>query len=185
MPTGWYVLHTYSGYENKIEKTIRKMVDTGDLDKEVLRDVKVPSEEVVEVKDGKKRTRINKFLPGYILLEMNLPEVNWKEPCSKIKNIQGVTGFVGTPADRKPQPLREEEARSVLQKAGEIKGERPIRTRQVFEPGQQVKIIEGPFESFTGFIEEVNPEKNKLKVMVGIFGRNTPVEVDLLQVERI
>ncbi|MDR0568374.1 MAG: transcription termination/antitermination protein NusG [Spirochaetaceae bacterium] len=185
MATGWYVLHTYSGYENKIEKTIRKMVDTGDLDKEVIRDVKVPSEEVIEVKDGKKRTRINKFLPGYILLEMNLPEVNWKEPCSKIKNIQGVTGFVGTPADRRPHPLREEEARSVLQKSGEIKGERPIRTRQIFETGQQVKIIEGPFESFTGFIEEVNQEKNKLKVMVGIFGRNTPVEVDLLQVERI
>jgi transcriptional antiterminator NusG len=185
MATGWYVLHTYSGYENKIEKTIRMMIGNGDLDKEVVRDVKVPQEEVVEVKDGKKRTMSKKFLPGYILIEMDLPDLGWKESCTKIKRIQGVTGFVGTPADRKPQPLSGDEARAILQKTGELKGERVIKTRQSFNAGEQVKIIEGPFESFTGVIEEVNTEKNKLKVMVGIFGRNTPVEVDLLQVEKI
>ncbi|MDR2633348.1 MAG: transcription termination/antitermination protein NusG [Treponema sp.] len=185
MATGWYVLHTYAGYENKIEKTIRMMIESGDLDREQVRDVKVPSEEVVEVKDGKKRTMTKKFLPGYILVEMDLPDLNWKEVCSKIKKIQGVTSFVGTPAARKPQPLPGEEARSILQKSGEIKGERPVRTRQSFAPGEQVKIIEGPFESFTGIIEEVNHEKNKLKVMVGIFGRNTPLDVDLLQVEKV
>jgi transcriptional antiterminator NusG len=187
MATGWYVLHTYSGYENKIEKTIRMLIGHGELDKEIVRDVKVPSEEVVEVKDGKKRTQTRKFLPGYILVEMDLPdaEMGWKAPCSKIKKIQGVTGFVGTPADRKPQPLSGDEARAILQKSGEMKGERPVRTRQSFSPGEQVKIIDGPFESFTGTIEEVNQEKNKLKVMVGIFGRNTPVEVDLLQVEKV
>ena len=187
MATGWYVLHTYSGYENKIEKTIRFMSDNGELDKNVVRDVKVPCEEVVEVRDGKKRTQTRKFLPGYILVEMDLPdaEMGWKQPCSKIKKIQGVTGFVGTPADRKPQPLSADEARAILQKSGEIKGERAVRTRQSFTSGEQVKIIDGPFESFTGTIEEVNQEKNKLKVMVGIFGRNTPVEVDLLQVEKI
>ena len=187
MATGWYVLHIFSGYENKIEKTIRMMTESGELDKEVVRDVKVPSEEVVEVKDGKKRTLIKKFLPGYILVEMDLPDTDmgWKVPCSKIKKINGVTGFVGTPADRKPQPLSGDEVRSILQKSGEIKGERAVRTRQAFSPGEQVKIIDGPFESFTGTIEEVNHEKNKLKVMVGIFGRNTPVEVDLLQVEKL
>ncbi|GHV62622.1 transcription termination/antitermination protein NusG [Spirochaetia bacterium] len=187
MATGWYVLHVYSGYENKIEKTIRMMTDVGELDKEVVRDVKVPSEEVVEVKDGKKRTQTRKFLPGYILVEMDLPEgvVEWKAPCSKIKKIQGVTGFVGTPADKRPQPLTGDEARAILQKSGEIKGERPVRSRQSFSAGEQVKIIDGPFESFTGTVEEVNQEKNKLKVMVGIFGRNTPVEVDLLQVEKM
>jgi transcriptional antiterminator NusG len=185
MASGWYVLHTYSGYENKIEKTIRMMMGTGDLDKEVVRDVKVPSEEVVEVKDGKKRTQTRKFLPGYILVEMDLPDLTWKVTCSAIKRIQGVTGFVGTPADRKPQPLTGDEARSILQKSGEIKGERPVRARQSFVAGEQVKIVDGPFESFTGTIEEVNQDKNKLKVMVGIFGRNTPVEVDLLQVEKI
>jgi transcriptional antiterminator NusG len=185
MATGWYVLHTYSGYENKIEKTIRMMLQSGELNKEYIRDVKVPSEEVVEVRDGKKRTMTKKFLPGYILVEMDLPDLSWKIPCSKIRKIQGVTGFVGTPADKKPQPLTGDEARGILQKSGEIKGERPVRSRQSFNPGEQVKIIDGPFESFTGTIEEVNQEKNKLKVMVGIFGRNTPVEVDLLQVEKI
>jgi len=187
MATGWYVLHTYSGYENKIEKTIRMMTGNGELDKNVVRDVKVPSEEVVEVKDGKKRTQTRKFLPGYILVEMDLPdaEMGWKAPCSKIKKIQGVTGFVGTPSDRKPQPLTGDEARAILQKSGEIKGERTVRTRQTFVAGEQVKIIDGPFESFVGTIEEVNQEKNKLKVMVGIFGRNAPVEVDLLQVEKV
>jgi transcriptional antiterminator NusG len=187
MATGWYVLHIYSGYENKIEKTIRMMLDSGELDKEIVRDVKIPCEEIVEVKDGKKRTLTKKFLPGYILVEMDLPDADmgWKVPCSKIKNIQGVTGFVGTQAGRKPQPLSGDEARSILQKSGEIKGERQVRTRQNFAPGEQVKIIEGPFETFTGVIDEVYPDKNKLKVMVGIFGRNTPVEVDLLQVEKI
>jgi len=187
MATGWYVLHTYSGYENKIEKTIRMMTGSGELDKDIVRDVKVPSEEVVEIRDGKKRTQTKKFLPGYILVEMDLPneEQQWKLTCSKIKRIQGVTGFVGTQANKKPNPLSGDEARSILQKAGEIKGERPVRTRQAFAPGEQVKIIDGPFESFTGTIEDVNLEKNKLKVMVGIFGRNAPVEVDLLQVEKL
>jgi transcriptional antiterminator NusG len=187
MATGWYVLHTYSGYENRIEKTIRMMLENGELDKEVVRDIKVPSEEVVEVRDGKKRTQVRKFLPGYILVEMDLPDTDmgWKVPCSKIKKIQGVTGFVGTPADRKPQPLSGDEARSILQKSGEIKGERPARSRQAFSAGEQVKIIDGPFESFTGTIEEVNQEKNKIKVMVGIFGRNVPVEVDFMQVEKV
>jgi transcriptional antiterminator NusG len=187
MATGWYVLHTYSGYENKIEKTIRMMTNLGELDKEVVRDVKVPSEEVIEVRDGKKRTQTRKFLPGYILLEMDLPneEQQWKLTCSKIKKIQGVTGFVGTPANKKPNPLSGDEARGILQKAGGMKGERPVRPRQSFASGEQVKIIGGPFESFTGTIEDVNQEKNKLRVMVGIFGRNTPVEVDLLQVEKL
>jgi transcriptional antiterminator NusG len=185
MATGWYVLHTYSGYENKIEKTIRMMTENGELDKEIVRNVKVPSEEVVEVRDGKKRTQTRKFLPGYVLVEMDLPDLEWKTVCSRIKRIQGVTGFVGTPADRKPQPLSGDEARSILQKSGEIKGERPVRTHQSFYSGEQVKIVDGPFESFTGTIEEVNQEKNKLKVMVGIFGRNVPVEVDILQVEKL
>jgi len=186
MAAGWYVLHTYSGYENKIEKIIRLMLDSGDLDKEIVKDIKVPQEEVVDVKDGKKRTQKRKFFPGYVLVELDLPDgLNWKETCSKIKKIQGVTGFVGTPADKRPQPLSGDDARGILQKSGEIKGERPVRARQIFSSGEQVKIVDGPFESFTGTIEEVNQEKNKLKVMVQIFGRSTPVEVDLLQVEKM
>ena len=184
MAAGWYVLHTYSGYENKIEKIIRLMINSGDLQKDIVKDIKVPQEEVVEVRDGKKRTQTRKFFPGYVLVEMDLPELEWKETCSRIKKIQGVTGFVGTPADKRPQPLSGDEARGILQRSGEIKGEKPVRSRQTFNAGEQVKIIDGPFESFTGTIEEVNQEKNKLKVMVQIFGRSTPVEVDLLQVEK-
>jgi transcriptional antiterminator NusG len=185
MAAGWYVLHTYSGYENKIEKIIRLMIKAGELSQEIIKDIKIPQEKVEEIKDGKKRSIVKKFFPGYVMIEMDLPDTNWKETCSKIKKIQGVSGFVGAPSDRRPQPLSGDEARSILQKSGEIKGEKPARARQSFNPGEQVKIVDGPFESFTGSIEEVNQEKNKLKVMVQIFGRSVPVEVSLLQVEKV
>lgn len=185
MAKGWYILHTYSGYENKIEKTIRSLITHGDISSEIVFDIKVPVEEVVEVKDGKKRTVTKKFLPGYILIEMDLPDLGWKATCSAIRKVQGVTGFVGTPGGVRPQPISSEEARAILQKAGEIKGEKSPRMKQSFAIGESVKIIDGPFDSFTGTIEEVNLERNKLKVMVGIFGRATPVEVDLLQVEKV
>jgi transcription termination/antitermination protein NusG len=185
MAAGWYVLHTYSGYENKIEKIIRLMIKAGELSQEIIKDIKIPQEKVEEIKDGKKRSIVKKFFPGYVMIEMDLPDTNWKETCSKIKKIQGVSGFVGTPSDRRPQPLSGDEARGILQKSGEIKGEKPVRARQTFNPGEQVKIVDGPFESFTGSIEEVNQDKNKLKVMVQIFGRSVPVEVSLLQVEKV
>ncbi|HUW42003.1 MAG TPA: transcription termination/antitermination protein NusG [Rectinemataceae bacterium] len=185
MSKAWYVLHVYSGYENKIERTIRMMLENNDLSKDIVTDIKVPSEDVVDVKDGKKRSSSRKILPGYILVEMDLPDDGWKATCSGIRKVTGVTGFVGATQHHKPQPITAEEARGVLQRAGEIKGERPTRTRQTFTPGEQVKIIDGPFESFTGAIEEVIAEKSKLKVMVGIFGRATPVEVDMLQVEKV
>jgi transcriptional antiterminator NusG len=185
MAKAWYVLHVYSGYENKIERTIRMLLDNGELSKDIVTDIKVPSEDVVDVKDGKKRSSSRKILPGYILVEMDLPEDSWKATCSGIRKVTGVTGFVGATQHHKPQPITAEEARGVLQRAGEIKGDRPARTRQTFTPGEQVKIIDGPFESFTGAIEEVIADKSKLKVMVGIFGRSTPVEVDMLQVEKM
>jgi transcriptional antiterminator NusG len=185
MAAGWYVLHVYSGYEHRIEKMIRLMLESGELNKGIVLDIKTPTEDITEVRDGKKRTVTKKFYPGYMLIEMDLPDDNWKATNSVIRALQGVTGFVCTPADRKPQPLSGDEARNILQKAGEIKGERPSRTRQTFMAGEQVKITDGPFESFTGVIEEVNTEKNRLKVMVGIFGRNTPVDVDLMQVEKV
>lgn len=184
MAKGWYVLHTYSGYENKIEKTLRKMIQEQNLG-EYIFDVKVPSEQVVEVKDGKKKVSTKKFLPGYILLEMDLPDQGWKPICSAIRRIPGVTGFVGSSPNLKPQPISQEEARMIFQKTGEIKGEKVLKPKQTFSVGESVRIIDGPFDSFTGTIEEVNLEKGKLRVMVGIFGRATPVEVDFLQVEKI
>jgi transcriptional antiterminator NusG len=185
MAAGWYVLHVYSGYEKRIEKTIRNLLSSGDLDKEIVRDVKIPTEEVSEVHDGKKRTTSRMFFPGYLLIELDFPEDDWKATCQGIRRIEGVTGFVGTPANKKPQPLSGDEARGILQKAGELKGEKPARARLSYAPGEQVKITAGPFESFTGAIEDVNLEKSKLRVSVGIFGRNTPVEVDMNQVERV
>lgn len=185
MAKSWYVLHVYSGYEAKIEKTLRVYLANGEIDPAVLTDIKIPSEEVVDVKDGKRRTSSRKMLPGYLLVEMDLPEANWKAACSVIKKINGVTGFVGATAHNKPAPISAEEARQILQRAGDIKGEKPVKSRQNFSVGEQVKIIEGPFETFTGTIEEVMHEKSKLRVMVGIFGRATPVEVDMLQVEKV
>jgi len=185
MAKGWYVLHTYSGYENKIEKKIRLLMEDDSLEGAVF-DIKVPSEEVTEVKDGKKRVVNRKFLPGYVLLEMDLPNLGWKNVVTKIKRIDGVTGFVGAAGNNiKPQPISQDEARSILMKTGEIKADKGYRSTQSFVEGEQIRVVDGPFESFTGSIEEVNLEKGKLKVTVGIFGRSTPVEVDFSQVEKI
>ncbi len=184
MSKQWYVLHTYSGYENKIEKTIRRLMEDGELESAVL-DVKVPSEQVVEVREGKKKVSMKKFLPGYILLEMDLPDLGWKQVCAKIRRINGVTGFVGSGSGNKPQPISAEEARAILQKTGEIKGDKGMKPKESYSVGEAVRIIEGPFESFTGTVEDVNLEKGKMRVTVGIFGRSTPVEVDFLQVEKV
>lgn len=184
MAKGWYVVHTYSGYENKVEKHIRKLMENGLFD-ETVTDIKVPAEEVVEVKDGKKKVSSKKFLPGYILLEMDLPDRGWKQVCSQVRKVPGVTGFVGSMRGTKPQPISAEEARSILQKAGDIRTEKMGKPKQTFEMEETVRIIDGPFDTFTGTIEEINIEKGKLKVMVGIFGRSTPVEVDFTQVEKI
>ena len=184
MAKEWYILHIFSGYEKRIERAIRQLVDLGEIPAGVITEIKIPEEELTEVKDGKKKVIKRKFLPGYILIEMDLPQVNWKGVCSPIRKIHGVTGFLGVVGDARPQAISAEEAKSVLQKSDEIKGEKP-RAAQIFTEGQQVKIIEGPFATFTGTIEEVMSDRNKLRVMVAIFGRTTPVEVDMLQVELI
>ena len=184
MAKGWYVVHVYSGHENKVEKQIRKLIESNELTDYVF-DIKIPSEEIAEIKDGKKKLTTKKFLPGYILVEMDLANNRWKEVCAHIRRIQGVTGFVGYSANQKPQPISQEEARTILQKAGEIKAEKVVNPRQAFSTGESIRIIDGPFDTFTGTIEEINAEKGKLRVMVGIFGRSTPVEVDFFQVEKI
>jgi transcriptional antiterminator NusG len=186
MAKNWYIIHTYSGYEKKIERVLRRMMDAGELPKEVVFDVEVPAESVVEVRDGKKKSSTRLLLPGYIMLEMDLPELGWERVCSDIRGIDGVTGFVGTSTRlQRPTPISSDEAKVLLQKAGEIKGDKTARLKQTFSVGETVKIIEGPFATFTGTVDDVNSEKNRLRVMVGIFGRTAPVEVDLLQVEKV
>ena len=168
MAKNWYIIHTYTGYEEKIERTLRFMLGNGEIDSNVLTDIRVPTEEVVEVKNGKKVIRNNKFLPGYIMLEMDLPQLGWKDTCTKVRRIQGVTGFVGTEPSVRPIPISDDEAKNLLRASGAIKGEKNVHIKQSFEVGDQVKIIDGPFANFNGAIEEVNAEKNKLRVNVQI-----------------
>ncbi len=185
MSKSWYILHTFTGYEGKIERTIRSLIEKKELDAAIVTDIKVPLEEVVEVKDGKRKTRSNKFLPGYVMIELDLPEIGWKATCSTIRRIQGVAGFLGTEPNDRPRPISADEAKSILLKAGAIKGEKQIKIKQSYSIGDYVKITDGPFATFSGAIEDINDEKEKLRVNVQIFGRATPVEVGMLQVEKI
>jgi transcriptional antiterminator NusG len=185
MAKSWYILHVYSGYEKRIEAKIRKLMEEGTLPREIVYDVKVPEETVTGVKDGKKTETKHIFLPGYLMLQMDLPDGAWQKTCSTIRNIEAVTAFVGTARDVRPRPISNDEAQNLLQKTGDITGVKPARMRQTFKVDESVKIIEGAFATFTGTIEAVDEEKNKLRVNVGIFGRITPVEVDWLQVEKV
>ena len=184
MAKSWYILHTYTGYEQKIERTLRRLLEDGELDSTILFDIKAPSQQIVEIHDGKKRTVNQKLLPSYIMLEMDLPDLGWKATCNAIRHIQGVTGFVGTKPDERPRPISSDEAKNLLQQSGDIRGEKPIRVKQSYDVGDHVTIMDGPFKTFSGVIEEINAEKNKLRVNVQIFGRATPVEVDVMQVQK-
>ena len=185
MTKGWYVVHTYSGYENKVQKLLSRLMEGDEEVRDRLFDVKVPSEDVAEVRDGKKRVTTKRILPGYILVEMDLSDAGWKGVCAKVRGIQGVTGFVGTARSQRPQPISGDEARDILQKAGALKTDKALKPKLNFSINESVRIVDGPFDTFTGTIEEINQEKGKLRVMVGIFGRSTPVELDFLQVEKI
>lgn len=185
MARGWYVVHTYSGYEQKIEKFIRKMLETDSSFSEVCFDVKIPFETLMETRNGKEREVKHKVLPGYILVEMDLPEDSrWKEACTKIKKVQGVTGFLTSSKSARPVPLSKSEYTNILQKTGEIKADKTFRPKQNFSVGETVRIIEGPFDGFTGTIDEVHADKSLLKISVEIFGRPTPVEIEYGQVEK-
>jgi len=185
MSREWYILHTYSGYENKIERTIRTFVERDMIASDVIFDIKVPEEAITENRDGKKKSVKRKFLPGYVLIEMGLPDIGWKKICATISGITGVSGFLGAEGGNKPKPISAEEAKKILQKTGEIKGDKTQRFAQVFSVGQVVRITEGPFASFTGTIDEVMYERNKLTVLVAIFNRTTPVDVDMSHVENV
>ncbi len=185
MSKSWYMLQTFVGHEAKIERTIRALLDKNELDSAVITDIKVPVEEVVEIKDGKKKSKRVNFMPGYLMVELDLPELGWKETCSGLRRIQGVTGFVGTNPNEHPRCISAAEAKNLLQKIGVIKSEKTVKIKQSYNVGDVVKITDGPFASFSGNIEEVNEEKDKLRVNVQIFGRATPVEVSVLQVERV
>jgi transcription termination/antitermination protein NusG len=175
MAARWYVVHTYSGQEGRVFQYLSDLIQSGEMG-EQLKQVLMPTQDVVQVKNGKKTKTTRKFFPSYVLVEM---EVN-KETLHLVQNAAGVTGFVG---GNKPQAIREEEVRRIL-------GQTEKTTRQQisevpFEIGDAVKIKEGPFKDFDGVVDEIHPEKGKIKVMVSVFGRSTPVEVDFVHVSPI
>ncbi len=184
MAKGWYVVNTYTGYEQKIERTINKLRENNEDFAEVCTEVKVPFETVIEIKNDVEKEVKKKILPGYILVELDLLDNTWMKYCGEIKRIQGVTGFLTSSSKAKPKPLNDIEVKRIFQKTGEVPQDKVFKPRQSFEVGESVKIVDGPFDTFSGQIEKVNLEKGKLTISVGIFGRSTPVEVDFEQVEK-
>jgi len=173
MAKQWYIIHTYSGYEEKVKANIEQRIGPLGM-KDKIGQIIVPTGNVVEFKKGKRQISTKKFYPGYLLIEMELTDESWH----MVRNTPKVTGFVGTGS--KPTPLTEEEVKQILNQIKE--GEEKPRHKVTFEKGETVKIMDGPFSGFSGVVEEVNTERGKLRVMVSIFGRSTPVELDFLQV---
>ena len=176
MAKQWYVIHTQTGYEDKVRKSLEAKIKTG-LGTGGISQVLVPIEQVSEIKGGKKKISERKFFPGYILVEMELTDDSWY----MIKSISGVTGFVG--AGAKPIPLKVDEIDTILRQAKDAT-EKPT-PKVMFEKGEAVRVTEGPFMNFNGTIEESNAGKGKIKIMISIFGRATPVELEMWQVEKI
>ena len=172
----WYVVHAFSGYEKQVMRALLERIElSGFQDK--FGEVLVPSEEVVEMKAGKKRRSERKFFPGYVLVEMELDESTWH----LVKETPRVMGFIGGKAD-KPAAISDKEANLILQRVQD--SEEAPRPKTLFEPGEMVRVCDGPFNDFNGTVEEVNYDKSKLRVAVSIFGRSTPVELDFTQVEK-
>ena len=169
----WYVVHAYSGHEDKVKKNLEKRIESMDMHDQIL-EVFVPMEDEIEIKDGKRRHVQKRIYPGYILVKMIMSDESWYV----VRNTPGVTSFVGS--GNQPVPLQESELKSILK---QVKQEPTIRVE--FQLGESVRVVDGPFADFLGKVDEINPEKGKLKVLVNMFGRETPVELDLLQVEKV
>src|SRR5262245_6607382 len=178
MAMRWYVVHVYSGFEKKVAQSIREQSETKGLAEE-FEQVLVPTEEVVEVKRGAKVSSERKFFPGYVLVRMELTDETWH----LVKNTPKVTGFLGGGKAGRPVPISDAEASRILKQVQEGI-ERP-KPSVMFEIGEQVKVSDGPFASFNGIVEEIDEEKQRLKVSVSIFGRATPVELDYGQVDKV
>jgi transcription termination/antitermination protein NusG len=172
----WFIIHTYSGFESRVKESLRQRADAMGMGEDIG-EILIPTEEVVEMRDGKKVVSSKKFFPGYILVNMVMSDDAWH----MVKNTPKVTGFVGTGI--KPTPLSQEEVDRIINQVT-TSAEKP-KPKFVYKDGEQVRIVDGPFSNFTGTVEEVNHDRNTLKIMVTIFGRSTPVELDFLQVEKI
>ncbi len=176
MAMRWYVVHAYSGYEKTVQRTLKERVARAGLE-DRFGDILVPTEEVVEMKDGQKRSSERKFFPGYVLVQMQMDEETWH----LVRSVPRVLGFIGGSGD-KPAPITEREADEILSRVRE--GQDKPKPKVLFEVGEMVRVADGPFNDFNGVVEQVNYEKNRLNVSVMIFGRSTPVELDFSQVEK-
>ena len=176
MALKWYVVHAYSNFENKVKLSLEERIKLHGLE-DKFGDILIPTEEVVEMRDGQKRRSERKFFPGYVLVQMDLDEETWH----LVKEVPKVLGFIGGSSDR-PAPITEKEANAILNRVQE--GVDKPRPKVLFEPGEVVRVIEGPFNDFSGVVENVNYDKSKLRVAVQILGRPTPVELDFGQVEK-
>jgi len=176
MALKWYVVHAYSNFENKVKTSLEERIKMHGLDDKFGK-IMVPTEEVVEMREGQKRRSERKFFPGYVLVQMDLDEETWH----LVKEVPKVLGFIGGSSDR-PAPITEAEAAAILNRVEE--GVDKPRPKVLFEPGEVVRVIDGPFNDFSGVVENVNYDKSKLRVAVQILGRPTPVELDFGQVEK-
>lgn len=176
MAKQWYVIHTQTGHEERVKTTLESRAQQHNLTEKISQ-VLIPTEKVSEIKAGRKKITTRKFFPGYVLVEMDLDDESWYF----VKNTPGVSGFIGS--GKKPLPLKESEVSGIIKQAEEKK-EKPT-PKVIFDKGESVRVKEGPFVNFSGTVEEANPNKGKLKVLVSIFGRTTPVELEYWQVEKI
>lgn len=172
----WYIVHTYSGYEERVKETLQQRAEAHEMG-DAFGEIRIPTETVVELKDGKKKETERKFFPGYILVQMKMSDKAWHV----VRDTPKVTGFVGS--GKKATPLTQKEVDQILEQVVSAK-EKP-RPKHVFEEGEPVKIVDGPFSNFQGVVEEVNPDRDTVKVNVTIFGRQTPVELEFLQVQKL
>lgn len=170
----WYVVHTYSGHEERVRKNLSERINSMDAHDDIA-EVVIPTEEEIEVKNGKRRTVQKKILPGYVLLQMKMSDRNW----SIVRGTPGVIGFVSSGS--KPTPLGQDEVDRIIK---QMEAEAP-RVKVGFRQGQSVRVVDGPFMDFIGQVDEINTEKGKVKVLLSLFGRETPVELDYLQVEKL
>ena len=176
MSMRWYVVHAYSGYEKKVSLALQDRIQLHNL-QDKFGEILIPTEEVVEIREGQKRKSERKFFPGYVLVHMEMDDDTWH----LVKDVPKVMGFIGGTADT-PAPITEAEASAILQRVEQ--GVEAPRPKTLFEPGEMVRVIDGPFNDFNGVVEEVNYEKSRLNVAVLIFGRSTPVELEFGQVEK-
>lgn len=176
MAKRWYVVHAYSGFEKHVKRSLQERVKRAGMEDQ-FGEILVPTEEVVEMRGGQKRKSERKFFPGYVLVQMEMNEATWH----LVKDCPKVMGFIGGTAD-KPAPISDREAAAILQRVED--GVEKPKPKTLFEPGEVVRVIDGPFADFNGVVEEVNYEKSRLQVAVLIFGRSTPVELEFSQVEK-